>query len=56
MYNKLEKCRICGNRNLVKVLDLGVQSLTGVFPRDKDHQDQYSWLNAMVKIVAVYFN
>lgn len=29
-------CRICGNSNLVKVLDLGEQTLTGVFPRSKD--------------------
>jgi len=35
MYTKIEKCRICGNTNLVGVLDLGMQMLTGVFPRDK---------------------
>jgi NDP-4-keto-2,6-dideoxyhexose 3-C-methyltransferase len=29
-------CRICGNINLVKVLDLGEQALTGVFPHSKD--------------------
>jgi NDP-4-keto-2,6-dideoxyhexose 3-C-methyltransferase len=27
------ECRICGNRSLVPVLDLGVQALTGIFPR-----------------------
>lgn len=32
----LEQCRICGNANLIKVLDLGEQALTGVFPRSKD--------------------
>ncbi len=32
---KLESCRICGNRELVEVLDLGVQALTGVFPQTK---------------------
>ncbi len=26
-------CRICGNRTLVPVLDLGMQALTGIFPR-----------------------
>jgi hypothetical protein len=36
MYTKAEKCRICGNKHLVNVLDLGVQALTGTFPRDKD--------------------
>jgi NDP-4-keto-2,6-dideoxyhexose 3-C-methyltransferase len=35
MYTKLEKCRICGNRNLVEVLDLGIQALTGVFPKSR---------------------
>jgi hypothetical protein len=32
---KIEKCRICGNRELVQVLDLGVQALTGVFPESR---------------------
>lgn len=34
MYKKIEKCRICGNHNLVSVIDLGVQKLTGVFPKE----------------------
>ena len=36
MYKKVEKCRICGNTHLGRVLDLGEQILTGVFPREKD--------------------
>ncbi|HXA09041.1 MAG TPA: class I SAM-dependent methyltransferase [Chthoniobacterales bacterium] len=32
-YREIEKCRICGNENLVPVLSLGEQFLTGVFPR-----------------------
>jgi C-methyltransferase C-terminal domain/Putative zinc binding domain/Methyltransferase domain len=36
MYRKIEKCRICGNTHLRRVLDLGEQMLTGVFPRDKN--------------------
>jgi len=35
MHKKLDKCRICGNVHLERVLDLGEQMLTGVFPRDK---------------------
>lgn len=35
MYKKVEKCRICGNTRLERVLDLGEQMLTGVFPREK---------------------
>ncbi len=37
-YSKVDKCRICGNRELVQVLDLGIQSLTGVFPRSPDQE------------------
>jgi len=36
MYRKSETCRICGNTRLVRVLDLGEQMLTGVFPPQKD--------------------
>jgi len=36
MYKKIKKCRICGNRHLMQVLDLGEQMLTGVFPREKN--------------------
>jgi hypothetical protein len=32
---KLDKCRICANANLVSILDLGVQVLTGVFPKER---------------------
>ncbi len=32
-YTEIKKCRICGNTNLVPVLNLGKQSLTGVFPK-----------------------
>ncbi len=31
-FRKIEKCRICGNQHLKRVLDLGEQMLTGVFP------------------------
>ncbi len=34
-YKKIEQCRICGNHQLERVLDLGEQMLTGVFPREK---------------------
>lgn len=35
MYKKINKCRICGNRHLERVLDLGEQMLTGIFPEKK---------------------
>lgn len=33
-YKQIERCRASGSRNLVSVLNLGHQQLTGVFPRD----------------------
>ena len=33
MHIPIERCRVCGNPDLVEILDLGEQSLTGVFPR-----------------------
>jgi hypothetical protein len=35
MYKEISKCRICGNENLDSVVDLGMQALTGVFPKEK---------------------
>lgn len=35
---EIEACRICGNRDLVPVLDLGSQVLTGIFPRSKEEE------------------
>lgn len=35
MNKSIDRCRICGNRDLVEVLDLGVQVLTGVFPQSR---------------------
>lgn len=32
MYNEITKCRISGSKNLIQVLSLGEQYLTGVFP------------------------
>lgn len=31
-YTKLQRCRVSGSENLVSVLNLGTQALTGVFP------------------------
>jgi hypothetical protein len=33
LYKEIEECRICGNKNLVSIIDLGEQALTGVFPK-----------------------
>jgi NDP-4-keto-2,6-dideoxyhexose 3-C-methyltransferase len=51
MYKKVEKCRICGNDNLERVLDLGEQMLTGVFPKSRDEKVTIGPLN-LVKCVG----
>ena len=33
MFREIARCRICGNTELVPVLDLGHQALTGLFPK-----------------------
>ena len=38
MYKKIEKCRICSNLDLIPLLDLGEQYLTGVFPKKKNEK------------------
>lgn len=35
-YTRLERCRLSGSRNLIPVLHLGEQELTGVFPKPGD--------------------
>ena len=37
-YRPITKCRVSGSRNLVSVLNLGHQRLTGVFPKERDAQ------------------
>jgi NDP-4-keto-2,6-dideoxyhexose 3-C-methyltransferase len=34
----IDQCRLCGNRELEPILDLGLQHLTGVFPRSNAEQ------------------
>lgn len=36
MFHRIDRCRICGNSELVPLLHLGEQHLTGVFPRRRD--------------------
>ncbi len=36
MYSEIKRCRICGNTNLIPILNLGNQALTGVFLKTKD--------------------
>ena len=36
LYHKISNCRVSGSQNLVSVLNLGYQSLTGVFPKSPE--------------------
>ncbi len=36
MYQKIDSCRVCENRNLESILDLGQQHLTGIFPHKRE--------------------
>ena len=38
MYKEISLCRICGNAELIPILNLGMQALTGVFPRRIDEE------------------
>ena len=38
MFKTISKCRICGSKNLINVMSLGAQALTGVFPRTRDEK------------------
>ena len=38
MYKEINKCRICSSTNLINVLSLGNQYLTGVFPKTKEEK------------------
>ena len=33
MYKEICKCRVCGNENLQTIVNLGMQKLTGIFPK-----------------------
>lgn len=38
MYKEITKCRISGSENLIHILSLGDQFLTGVFPKSKEEE------------------
>jgi len=38
MYSEIQQCRICKGKNLVGVLSLGEQYLTGVFPKSAEEE------------------
>src|SRR5438046_6732545 len=38
LYREIAKCRLCAGSRLVNLLDLGIQALTGIFPRTLDEE------------------
>jgi hypothetical protein len=52
MYSQVNSCRICGNPNLVPILDLGSQTLTGVFPKTPDPKQVTSGPLRLVKCIG----
>lgn len=38
LYREITDCRLCGGPRLVSVLDLGMQALTGVFPKSREEE------------------
>ena len=36
MYTTIKNCRICGNNDLISIMDVGIQSLTGTFPASRE--------------------
>jgi len=51
MFNAIESCRICGNKLLIEILNLGEQSLTGIF-----HEPQETVDTAPLILVKCYDN
>lgn len=47
MINAIKRCRVCGNSNLLPVLALGNQYLTGVFPKSLDDEITYGPLEVV---------
>lgn len=37
-YQEITRCRICGNKDLISILHLGQQHLTGVFPKTRGQE------------------
>ncbi len=47
MHKEISECRICKNKNLITVLSLGEQYLTGVFPKTVDEKLSKGPLNVV---------
>ena len=41
MFTTIKSCRICKNKNLKSIFNLGSQYLTGTFPKNKKEKVSY---------------
>ena len=51
MIEKITKCRICGNSEIIPVVDLGEQYLTGIFPKNNATE---SLIKGPLRLVKCY--
>lgn len=56
MTKKIQKCRISGSTNLISVLSLGDQALTGVFPRSRETKVTVGPLELVWCLIPAYSN
>lgn len=55
-HSRIAECRVGKSRNLISVLNLGYQALTGVFPKSRDAQITYGPLDWFGAPTAGCFN
>jgi hypothetical protein len=55
-YREIRKCRVSGSPNLISVLNLGYQALTGVFPKDRTKTSPPARWNWCGVLTAAYSN
>ena len=57
-YTELKECRVCGNENLVEVLDLKNQPLANSYHNGSNEQETYPVKHSMpiLKILFCYVN
>ena len=51
--NIIDSCCICGNTELIPVVDLGVQYLTGIFPKNNKTENLTMGALSLVKCLQV---
>jgi len=55
MFSEITECRISGSTNLITVLSLGEQYLTGVFPKAIDEKVTKGPLDLVGVLIVAYY-